>query len=319
MLTRSIIRTSLALLAAGAFVLVAEVATPPAYADGGNCSSCGGGADNGGGGSFNLHVTYSGSSVSSGGGGSVHYDPPGCWYVDVTADQFKQYAYSMINELLNSNYDTDQHRQFLSDSLKRNDELLANNPGGTGIWYIPACGDDPAKALAWLNSHPQWIPGTAANRPAGFVDVNELAQDAHNHLQLPDPAVTTSPDPLHQVTQLPTNITIAPPPAYPATVTAQIANTNYGVTVTGTLAGANLSAPGGATVVNPCKEAGNASFNGCSITYHQPSTATTFTVSATWQVGWQSTWAGGGVFNPDTVMQTVVNSHVDQVQSVNGN
>lgn len=165
-------------------------------------------------------------------------------------------------------------------------------PGQRGAWYTFYCGgpDDGAQGVRWL-----------ADPPAGAVapDPRELAVQARNRLDLPEPIIGSSPGG-EQLVRLPTWLWIAPGSWEPRTATAAVPGVS--VRVAARARKVTWRMGDGSTVV--CRGPGTRWMSGtsplapspsCGHTYRRSSAGqpgNAYPVSAT--VSWSVAWTGGG-------------------------
>jgi hypothetical protein len=165
-------------------------------------------------------------------------------------------------------------------------------PGQRGAWYTFYCGDaaNGAQGVRWL-----------AAPPAGAAppDPQELAAQARNRLDLPDPVIRSSPD-AEQLIQLPTWMWVAPELWKPQSRTAAV----HDVSVTATARPTEVTWRMGDHSTVVCRGPGTpwkagtvptAASPTCGHTYRHSSAGQrgdAYPVSAT--VSWSVSWAGAG-------------------------
>jgi hypothetical protein len=188
--------------------------------------------------------------------------------------------------------------------------------GQRGARYAFYCGDDAngAQGVRWLAAPPA---GAAAPDP------EELAVQARNRLDLPEPVIRSSPD-VEQLVQLPTWMWVAPDSWAPRTATAGVP----GVAVTATARPTKVTWRMGDHWTVVCRGPGtpwkagidpSAASPTCGHTYRRSSAGQpgdAYPVSAT--VSWSVSWAGAGQSGtfPDLVTTSSAAFRVDESQAL---
>ena len=316
-------------LAAAALVPLAASA-PAAAATGTGCqgTSCSV--------SLDQWIKYSGSpgTVGNGDVGHVPVDtqPPPCLWIPI-GNQISGSQY-IVNTFGDITKATDAFSIF--ESVQQAKQLLQNG-GPAGTWYNlpinPAAGAAGEAACLKLPAFFFAQPGQAPPLPQ--IPPRILAEFAFNHMKLPAPTVTTSPNATGFVNlatfvwwQVPRTrwVTAALPDGQAATVVARVSNWSISTNPAG--AGAtslSCGASGSKFPVGRPPATGAGVAPDCGVLWTQPAAAATVTVTVTWQVlfhpGRGTGFNGAPVPGAPNGITTAGTSNpitVQEIQSVNG-
>jgi hypothetical protein len=326
-------RVIVGVLAAAALVPLAA-ATPAAAGTGTGCTGSSCSVDVG------QWIKYGGSpgTVTSGSTGHVAVDeqPPPCLWNPI-GDQITG-SQSIISQF--GDVTPADSLYGVYQSVQQARQLLKNG-GPAGTWYElpinPAAGAAGAAACLQLPLFAFVQPGQAPPLPA--VPARILAEFAFNHMKLPDPVVTTSPNGKGFVNlatfvswQVPrTRWVTASLPNGPngpqaATVVARVQS----FSISTSPAGAGTSFRSGCTLTHGFQGRPPATGPGvtpaCGVLWTQPAQGATVTVTITWQVVFHAGTApgffGGAVPGvPPAGINTQGTSNpitVQEIQSING-